>query len=254
MGWARLILGRRLAGDALLTAIEDIDPRHARVFTRGGGRSDQGRAYRAAIRHSRRVRILRVAIPLIVVVGVAGGALVTTLLNPLRLLSKLPVDLSSVVVSGTKIMMQQPRIAGFTKDNRRYDLTAQAAGQDLAKPDFVELQGINANMETQDGNFQTTARSGLYNTKTELLTLSDNIVVTSSNGSRALLSEAVLDAKAGKIVSEKSVEVTTTTMSVNANRMEVLENGDLMRFERGVTVLIVPESSASVSSAEARKR
>jgi hypothetical protein len=55
-------------------------------------------------------------------------------------------------------------------------------------------------------------------------------------------------------VSEKSVEVTTTTMNVNANRMEVLENGDLMRFERGVTVLIVPESSSAVSSAEARKR
>jgi lipopolysaccharide export system protein LptC len=238
-----------------LTAIGDIDPRQARVLTRSAGRSDQGRAYRAAVRHSRRVRILRVAIPLTVVIGVAGGALVTTLLNPLRLLSKLPVDLGSVVVSGTKIMMQQPRIAGFTKDNRRYNLTAQSAGQDLSKPDFVELQGINATMETQDdGKFQTTARSGLYNTKTELLTLSDNIVVTSSNGSRALLSEAVLDAKAGKIVSEKSVEVTTTTMTVNANRMEVLENGDLMRFERGVTVLIVPESSATVSSAEARKR
>src|SRR5262249_54740638 len=148
MGWARLILGRRWLGIHCLTAIGDIDPRHARVLTRGAGRSDQQRAYRAAIRHSRRVRILRIAIPVIVVIGVAGGTLVTALLNPLRILSKLPVDLGSVVVSGTKIMMQQPRIAGFTKDNRRYDLTAQAAGQDLSKPDFVELQGINATMET----------------------------------------------------------------------------------------------------------
>jgi len=48
-------------------------------------------------------------------------------------------DIGSVVVSGSKIMMQQPRLAGFTKDNRRYDLTAQAAGQDL--DGLVHLRG-----------------------------------------------------------------------------------------------------------------
>jgi lipopolysaccharide export system protein LptC len=158
-------------------------------------------------------------------------------------------------VSGTKIMMQQPRVAGFTKDNRRYDLTAQAAGQDLTKPDFLELQGIHATMETQDsGQFDTTARAGLYNTKTEQLTLSDHIVVTSGSGYRALLSEAVIDVKAGHIVSEKPVEVSTATMTINANRLEVLENGDLMRFERGVVAVMVPENAAPVSSAEARRR
>src|SRR5205807_4213142 len=141
------------------------------------------RLFRAAVRHSRYVRLLRVAIPAGVVVAVVGGIAVTALLKPLRLLSKLPVDLGSLVVSGSKIMMQQPRLAGFTRDNRRYDLTAQAAGQDLTKPDLVELQGIRATMELQDDvTFETTARNGLYNTKTELLTLSNNIVVTSTNG------------------------------------------------------------------------
>src|SRR5258708_36058385 len=103
--------------------------------------------------------------------------------------AKSPVDTGPVVVSGTKIMMQQPRIAGFTRDNHRYDLTAQAAGQDVTKPDMVELQGIHATMEMQDNAvFETTARDGLYNSKTELLTLSNNIVVTSTNGYEALLS------------------------------------------------------------------
>jgi lipopolysaccharide export system protein LptC len=237
-----------------LTVIGDIDPRDARAFIRAG-RSDQERAFRAALRHSRRVRFLRLAIPVAIVAVLVIATVVTSLLNPLRMLAKLPVDIGSVVVSGTKIMMQQPRVAGFTKDNRRYDLTAQAAGQDLTKPDLVELQGIHATMETQDsGQFDTTARTGLYNTKTEQLTVSDNIVVTSGNGYRALLSEAVLDVKAGHIVSEKAVEVTTATMSINANRLEVIEGGDLMRFERGVTVVLVPESAAPLSSVEPRKR
>jgi lipopolysaccharide export system protein LptC len=153
-------------------------------------------------------------------------------------------------------MMQQPKIAGFTRDNRRYDMTAQAAGQDLTKPDMVELHGIHATMEMKDNAvFDTTARDGLYNSKTELLTLSQDIVVTSSSGYRVLMSEAVVDIKAGRVVSEKPVEVTTSAWTINANRMEVGEAGDVMRFDRGVTVLMAPDTTASAraSAADVRK-
>jgi lipopolysaccharide export system protein LptC len=227
-----------------LTAFSDIDPQAARVFSHAGRRNGD-RAFRAAVRHSRHVRILRIAVPAAVALALLGGIGFAALLNPMRMLAKLPVDIGSVVVSGTKIMMQQPRIAGFTRDNHRYDLTAQAAGQDVTKPDLVELQGIHATMEMQDNAvFETTARDGLYNSKTELLTLSNNIVVTSTNGYEALLSEAVLDIRAGKIVSEKPVLVKTSTLNINANRLEVSDGGDLMRFERGVTVLLLPETPA----------
>jgi lipopolysaccharide export system protein LptC len=213
----------------------------------GIGRGDGHGAFRAAVRHSRRVRILRVAVPAAVLLAVAGAAAFATLSNPLSMLSKMPVDIGSLVVSGTKIMMQQPRIAGFTRDNRRYDLTAQAAGQDLTKPDVVELHGIQASMEMLDKNlFQTTARNGFFNTKSEQLTLSQNIIVTSSSGYQAVLSEAMVDIRAGKIVSEKPVEVTTSAWTVNANRMEIGEAGNLVRFERGVAVVLLPESSEHI--------
>src|SRR5229473_2779058 len=100
----------------------------------------------------------------------------STLVKPLRMLAKVPIDIGSLVVSGTKIMMQQPKLAGFTRDNRRYDLTAQAAGQDIAKPDIVELHGIHATMVMKDESlFEMTAKDGLYNHKTELLTLRESI-------------------------------------------------------------------------------
>jgi lipopolysaccharide export system protein LptC len=224
-----------------LTAVSDIDPHAARVFTRAG-RDNGARALRAAVRHSGHVRILRIAVPATVALALIGAVAIPAV-KPIRALSKIPVDLGSLVVSGTKIMMQQPRIAGFTRDNRRYDLTAQAAGQDLTKPDMVELQGIHATMEMQqDAVFELTAQNGLYNSKTELLVLSNNIVVTSTNGNEALLSEAELDIRAGKIVSEKPVVVKTPTLNINANRMEVADGGDFMRFEQGVTVLLLPET------------
>jgi lipopolysaccharide export system protein LptC len=233
-----------------LSAFSEVNPHAARVFSHAGRRNGD-RVFRAAVRHSRHIRILRIAVPASVALAVLGSIGFAILVNPMRMLAKLPVDIGSAV-SGSKIMMQQPRLAGFTKENRRYNLTAQAAGQDLTKPDIVELQGIRATMELQDdAPVETTARNGFYNSKTELLTLVNNIVVTSTNGYEALLSEAVLDMSAGKIVSEKPVEVKTSSWNINANRLEISDRGDLMRFERGVTVLLLAEVPARY---EARSR
>src|ERR1700704_2042352 len=230
-----------------LAAVSDINQRRPRGYTRVRA-ADGDRVFRTAVRHSRHIRMLRVGIPAAVAVVLLGAIAFTMLKGPLAMLSKLPVDVGSLVVSGTKIMMQQPKIAGFTRDNRRYDMTAQAAGQDLTKPDLVELHGIHATMEMKDkAVFDTTAKDGLYNSKTHLLTLSQDIVVTSATGYRVAMSEATIDIKAGSVVSENPVEVTTSAWTINANRMEVGQAGDVIRFERGVTVLMMPETTASTS-------
>jgi len=39
--------------------------------------------------------------------------------------------------------------------------------------------------------------------------------------------------------------VKTATWTINANGMEVAESGDLMRFDRGVSVVLVLDSSTS---------
>jgi lipopolysaccharide export system protein LptC len=237
-----------------LTAVSDVNERGSRAFT-PVGRAQGDRVFRAAVRHSRHIRILRVVVPGAVVLLVAGGLAVAALLKPLRALTGVPVDVGSLVVSGTKIMMQQPRLAGFTRDNRQYNMTAQAAGQDLTKPDMVELHGINATMEMKDRVVvETTAKTGFYNTKIEQLTLHQNIVVTSSSGYQAFLSEAVVDVRVGKVVSDKPVEVRTQAWTINANRMEILDSGDLMRFERGVSVILLPETPAPTTTSGVRKR
>jgi lipopolysaccharide export system protein LptC len=244
--------GRVGQGELQLTAVSDFDRHGRRGLIRVG--RDSERAFRAATRHSRHVRFLRLAIPGSVAAAVLGGIGFAILAKPLSMLSKIPIDIGSLVMSGSKIMMQQPRISGFTRDNRRYDVTAQSAGQDLSKPDMVELNGIQATMEMQDSAiFETVAKSGLYNSKTEQLTLSQNIVVTSNNGYKAVLSEAVVDIKSGTIVSEQPVEMTSSTWTINANRMEVGDSGQLMRFERGVSVTLLPEVPAPRTTGEVRR-
>ena len=237
-----------------LAAVSEVKQRAPRVLARFG-RADGNRAFRAAVRHSRHVRILRLAIPITAAVVLVAAAAFSFLFKPLRMLTSMPVDIGSMVVSGTKIMMHQPRLSGVTRDNRKYDMVAQAAAQDVTKPDMVELQGVHATMEMRDKvSFETTANGGLYNTKTEHLTLNQNVVVTSSSGYQAFLNEAVVDVRASKIVSEKPVEVKTATWTITANRMEVTESGDLVRFDHGVFVTLLLDSTTSGAGEGARKK
>ena len=76
-----------------------------------------------------------------------------------------------MVIKGTKITMQQPRLTGFTTDVRAYEFSARAAAQDITKPDLVELQQIRAKVEMADKSIvHMWADTGLYNMKTDMLT------------------------------------------------------------------------------------
>jgi lipopolysaccharide export system protein LptC len=157
--------------------------------------------------------------------------------NPLHMLSRLPISVGGVVVSGTKIKMENPKLSGFTRDQRRYDVTAGYAAQDVTRPGVVELQDINALLEMQDkSNMRLMAQSGLFDTKKERLTLERNIVITSSGGYEGLLDEAVIDTKNGNVVSEKPVQLNMRNGTVKGNRFELTNSGDVIRFENGVVV------------------
>ena len=208
-------------------------------------RGDSARAFHAARRHSRIVRIMRVAIPVAVVAGLAGVSLVTYF-NPLRMLNTLPIDISDLVVSGTKVTMEQPRLSGFTRDARAYELTADAAAQDLTKPDIVELRNIHAKVEMQDKTtMQMSAVTGIYNTKAETLRLERNIMLSSSNGYKGRLSVALVDIRKGNVVSDQPVELELLQGTLNANRLEIVDSGELVRFHGGVSMMMMLNDAAA---------
>ena len=199
-------------------------------------RGDADRAFHAARRHSRAVRILRIDVP----AGVAVGIIIITLityLNPLRMLAKLPINLDNLVVSGTKVTMEGPRLTGFTHDARAYELTADTAAQDMTKPDIVELRNIRAKVEMQDkSSINLSAVSGIYDSKGETLRLEQNILLNSSTGYQGRLSEAMIDIRKGNVVSEHPVEVKLLQGTLNANRLDIVDSGDLVRFHGGVVM------------------
>jgi lipopolysaccharide export system protein LptC len=202
------------------------------------GRADPALAFRAARRHSRLVRILRIAIPVAVVLGLTVVVLLTYF-NPARMFAKLPVDIGHLVVSGTKITMEKPRLTGFTHDARVYDLTAKAAAQDLTKPNLVELSDIRAKLQMQDkSTMQLTADTGLYNSKLETLKLNKNIVITSSTGYQGWLSEAAVDIRKGHVVSTHPVKVKLLQGTLDAKALEITNSGEVVSFVGGVNMVL----------------
>jgi len=202
----------------------------------GSSRPGLDRAFRAAARHSHVVRFLRLAVPVLVAVGIVAIALAQWF-NPTRLMAKLPTggSLGAVGISGTKITMSLPRLEGYTRDARPYVLTAKSALQDLLKPDNVELSEIHTKMETADkAVVEMTATSGLYHSKADQLVLRERIVMSSSAGYEGHFTEAVVDMRSGHIVSDKPVEVKLLNGLLNANRFEV--EGDVIRFDGGVVL------------------
>jgi len=213
---------------------------------------DIERTVRSAGRHSRLVRALRILVP----GGVAVGGLVLVVMayfNPLAMLEKLPNVSGKLAVQGSKITMELPRIAGVTRDQRAYELTAETAVQDITKPDVVELQNLRAKMELQDSDVVViTAKSGTYNTKGDHIVLREHVLVTSANGYNAKLTEASVDMKKGNVQSDRPVEIKLPNGVLTANGMEIVDSGDLVRFTRGVVLNLDAESS-STAAKEAKR-
>jgi lipopolysaccharide export system protein LptC len=213
--------------------IAKTDPEMSRAYWTMG-RGDAERAFNAARRHSRLVRIMRIAVPASVAVAFIIISLITYF-NPLRMLAKLPINIDNLVVSGTKVTMEQPRLSGFTRDARAYELTADTAAQDMTRPDIVELRNIRAKVEMQDkSSMEMTAVTGIYDAKGETLKLDQNILLHSSTGYQGHLSEALVDIRKGNVVSEHPVEVKMLQGTLNANRLDIFDSGDVIRFHGGV--------------------
>ncbi len=196
-----------------------------------------------AKRHSARVRLLRKAVPAVVALSLATIVGVS-IFNPFRILSKLPIDISKLAVSGTRITMESPHLAGFTADQRPYELWAKSATQDVSDPNNVELHELRAKVQMEDKTGVTMdARSGLFDSKAQQLDLKEDIFLQSTTGYEARLTQASVDIAAGIVTSDEPVAVKLLNGTLDAKSMRISDGGELVRFDGGVTMILVPDGA-----------
>lgn len=204
------------------------------------GRDDPARraAFRSALRHSRLVRALRVALPGLALALLAGVVAI-------GILSRIEIALTigDVKISAEGLSMDAPRLSGSDGKGRIFSVDADRAVQDLTQPKIIRLYDIVASVRQPDGSSaEFRAASGVYDAAAQRLSLDERITIRGSDGSAADLEHAEIDLVSGDVVSDAPVSFSSSLGAISAEGMEVGEKGGSVKFDGGVRMTVDPKA------------
>jgi lipopolysaccharide export system protein LptC len=212
----------------------------------GDAANSRAEAFSRAEKHSRRVQRLKVVLPLIAVVLAVGFAGYSYLSTP----APVAIETEGSAFAEGKLVMNSPKLEGFTKDGRPYSVKATRAMQDYDKQDIINLDGIDAKMPVEKENWaRVEAVSGVYDRTANTLDVPTDILVTTTDGMVAKLKSAFLDIANGSLKSTTPVDIQSHGSKVTAGSMTVLENGKRVIFETRVRVYIDPVQMKAAQAA-----
>jgi lipopolysaccharide export system protein LptC len=213
------------------------------------GASEKSTAtFHAAQRHSGRVRVLKTALPIAAVAIAAVFSWFTFFAAPS---GPIKVEAGNTDVEDGKLVMTNPSLDGFTKDNRPYKMTASRATQDVSKNGVIALENIDAELPLgPDQRASIEAKSGVYDNANGRLQLDKDFTVTTTGGLKAKLKSADVNISTGRITTDQPVDIENGNAHISADKMQIRDNGKVMVFENKVKLVIDPskEQKSSISA------
>jgi lipopolysaccharide export system protein LptC len=190
-------------------------------------------AFPAALRHTARVARMRRA-------TLWGSGIIVAAVGVIILFQTqrfLPVDLrfSHIGMKGTKITIETPKLVGYRKDGRPYELKAKIGVQDMSKPDLFELEKLDVRLETGDDSaVLLEAGNGLYDAKKDRADLKDAVRIHDNKSFDLQLRSAVMDFRTGALTSDQPAmlhldggEVTAKSVEFNQSERRATFIGDV---------------------------
>jgi len=202
-------------------------------------------AFSRASRHSRRVRALKVLLPVAAVAMATGFVGYSFMATPVQT----AIKSEDAAFAEGKLVMNSPKLEGFTRDGRPYTVTATRATQAVDKQDVIELEGIDAKMPVETENWaRVEAVGGTYDRNANTLDVPTDILVTTTDGMVAKLKSAFLDINGGTLKSATPVDIESHGSRITAESMSVFDNGKRVVFETKVRVHIDPDRMKSAQA------
>ncbi|WP_341760245.1 LPS export ABC transporter periplasmic protein LptC [Candidatus Endowatersipora endosymbiont of Watersipora subatra] len=192
-------------------------------------------AFQMANHHSIRVRILIYILP-ILAIGITGFFIGTIGIS-IGFLRKELLELS--VFKERQLVMDGPQLSLFNSNNRRFDLVAKRAVQDLDNPELITLEDIDATVPLDSRSFvDIEAIEGIYEAQNKVLRLQKKIVIKSVEGMYITLKSALLDIKKGSLTSNDPLQVLAKKTQLNADSVQIEENGNRILFKKNIKMTI----------------
>ncbi len=204
--------------------------------------AERTRSFRLAQRHTLRVKVLRLALPIgaLCVAAFYGLTLVTSLQ-----LGRGRLSVGEVQVTADDLTMKNPKYFGVTKDGGRYEVRAKKAVVAFNQQQPIKLVDIDGDL-VQANNVVTklSAKHGLLDNAKSQLELYDGIEIDASNGVKARMSRATVYSKEHRIVSKQPVDVTMPTGRVQGSAMTMRTDTREVAFVGNVAVRLVSSGTA----------
>lgn len=218
------------------------------AFSAGSDRTGRERTVRAVRRHSTSVRVLRKLLPVLAVLLIVG-IIANIVLDP-RVLLASKVDSEKVGVSGSKIIMERPRLTGYGLNNpdssQPYEITAERAEQNIATPHEFDLFSLKARFGMRENGWaELRAETGHMNNTTQILDLTRKIEIENDLNDRAELTQAHVDFAKNEMSSSEPVKLVFSSGTLTADTMHLYGAGERAVFTGRVSMILHPENGAS---------
>ncbi|CAN2535263.1 hypothetical+protein [Methylocapsa aurea] len=149
----------------------------------------------------------------------------------------LPADLrfSRIATQGTRITIESPKLVGYSKDGRPYELRARTGIQDIAKPDVFELEQLEVHFQSDtESNVVLTAENGLYDAKKDRANLSGGARIFDGKHYDLRSEAAVIDFRGNVVTSDQPTRLTLDKSVVTSNSVEFSQNERRATFSGAV--------------------
>jgi lipopolysaccharide export system protein LptC len=206
---------------------------------------ERARAYRLALRHTRRVRLLKMVLPLCALLSF-GGYFASPTFWLRSIDPSIKGSVSDVELTTTRLRMINPRYEGFTSDNGHYVVSAKVATQAIDSQEELDLEGVTGKLTQVDQSWMTLAgKTGHYHLRSKQLTLASGIDINTSSKVHAALERADLDLTTRTVTSDVPVAVDMPNGSVQAIGLEIENEKRRVLFKSNVVAHLVPPPNSA---------
>jgi len=192
----------------------------------------QGSRRRRPVRAARRARLAPYVSGAFGIVAV--GVLLAFLYQTGAFTTK-PKPVEEGVVPADHVTVSTSTITGLDSQQRPYSISAKTAIQDKDEPKLIKLNDVSGATNRKNGEAITfQSQKGLYNSDVKTLDLDTEVVIQSDGRFTARMDKAHVVVGEKRLTSDVPVQVQLSDGTINANGVQITNDGNNILFLNGV--------------------